>query len=431
MNIYDKIKSLRERKTINQKTKTMLMASVLGTAPVMAQTMSDAKQDIVSTSVTQTISSQAKQYFQIKEVPSLAVMRRQNYAEYHSDIDAIVYNRFKVTNADKYEQKQIDAHNAMCYSTEIENHEQQHRAFHLAGISAKIEDGSCVLAPADIIRANILEELLCRKAENKNRPMSEVINNFKNDGHEQQYIDNSLSAIKNTSILSALVAEENYPERIEKKFNEVKTKHIDDNHYAQLYTSDDGKYQVWELYHNDGFIVKDSTIMDKSPVKLKTLLDKNGNEVKNQEGKSIYAQAYTYNSSSWVVGFVIDNIDKEVQGYNFTKAKNNFNNLCQEYMDFVKLSPEDRDVLMGYINTDLEYLSQHNQNNNEIADIKEMYKGVTLEEQQKKHKENYQAKMEINRQNAQKEKIPNLIPVDSPSASKSGKINTTAFYIGR
>ena len=154
MNIYDKIKSLRERK------KTVLMAAVFGTAPVMAQTMSDTNQDINSTAVTQTISTQAKQYFQIKEVPSLTAMRMQNYAEYHSDIDAIIYNQFKVANADKYEQKQIVAHNAMCYSPEIENHEQQHRAFHLAGISTKIEDGSCVLAPADIIRANILEELL-------------------------------------------------------------------------------------------------------------------------------------------------------------------------------------------------------------------------------------------------------------------------------
>ena len=214
--IYDKIKSLRKRKKINQKTKTLLMASVFGTAPVMAQTISDSAQDITSIAITQTISSQAKQYFQIKEVSSLAVMRMQNYAEYHSDIDAIVYNQFKVTNADKYEQKQIDAHNAMCYSPEIEAHEQLHRAFYLAGISSKIEDGSSVLTPADIIRINILEELLCRKAENKKRPMSEVINNLKNDGHEQQYIDNSLSAIKNTSILSALIAEENCPETIKK-----------------------------------------------------------------------------------------------------------------------------------------------------------------------------------------------------------------------
>jgi len=424
MSIQDKIKALRERK------KTVLMAAVFGTAPIMAQTMSDAKQDIVSTSVTQTISSQAKQYHKIVEIYSLDEMYKANRAEYHADIDAIVYSQFRMKDADKNEKRIINAYNAGSYSAEHEAHEQQHRAFHLAGISTQIKDGSCVLTPADVVRANILEEILCKKAENKNRPMSEIITEFKQDGHEKFYTEHYRSETKKTSILSALIAEDKCPEKINKDFEEItKYKHIDDNHYASLCVSTDKKYQVWELFHNDGYIVRDSNIINKSPVKIGTLLDKDGNEVKKQNGDIIHTQPIM-RSNGYIVGFSMDNIDKETQGYEFTKARSNFNNLCQEYMDFVNLNQDDRMSLMNYINTDLD-LSNYNQSDYEISEIKEMYKGITLEEQQAKHKNNYQSVAELNKQKAVQEKLPNLIPVDSPSASKSGKINTTAFYQGK
>ena len=132
-----------------------------------------------------------------------------------------------------------------------------------------------------------------------------------------------------------------------------------------------------------------------------------------------------------VVKHVFKNIDKETQGYDFTKSQNNFNNLCQEYMDFVKLSSEDRTSLTNYINNDLAYLSQYNQSDNEIAEIKEMYKGVSLEEQQAKHKNNYKEKIMMLEQRAQQEMRNSLILVSSPSNLKSSKINTTAFYRGR
>ena len=373
MDISNKIKALRNKSSNNQKAKTLLMATILGTSPVLSQATPEAERDTTSTTITQNINSQAKQYHKIVEVSSLTAMRMQNYAEYHPDIDAIVYNQFKVTNADKYQQRQIDNHNVMCYSPEIENHELQHRAFHLAGISTKVEDGSCILSSSDVIRAKILEELLCKKAENKNRPMSEVIADFKQDGHEEYYVGHYLSETKNTSILSALIAEEKCPETIKKAFEQATDyKTIDENHFAGLHISADGKYQVWEILTNRSEFARDSSLVDKSPVKIGVLLDKDGNEVKTPDGNNIKAEPILTRNGQYVQGYSFPNIDKETQGYEFTKAQNNFNNLCQEYMTCAELSSEDRTALMNYINTDLAYLSQYNQSDFEIAEIKEM-----------------------------------------------------------
>ncbi len=433
MNISNKITELYKKAANNQKAKTILMSAVVGvSSPVFSQTPQQTKQDIASSTITQTITTQAKHYHRIVNITSVRQMNDYNAAEYNQLFDGIVYTQFHMENADDNAKLEIDKKNKYNYSAQIEAHEQQHRAFHVAGISTKVDDGSCILSSADVIKSKILEELLCKKAENPNRPMSEVINDFNRAGHDNYYARHYQNDAKRISILSIMQAEEKCPDKIYKSFNETtQYKIIDENHYASLYKSADNKYQVWEVFHNDGYLTQDNSVIEKAPVNVRTLLDKDGNEVTNQDGNIIEARACLRIGSNYIDGFLIDNIDKETQGYDFSKSQNNFNNLCQEYMDFVKLSPEDRISLTNYINNDLAYLSQYNQSDNEIAEIKEIYKGVTLEEQQAKHKQNYQENMRVWEQKAQQKMENNLIPVSAPSDTKGNKTNTTAFYRGR
>ena len=73
-------------------------------------------------------------------------------------------------------------------------------------------------------------------------------------------------------------------------------------------------------------------------------------------------------------------------------------------------------------------LSSYNQSDKQIAEIKNMYKHTTLEDQQIKHKNNYITNLKTLTEKSQQELLSDLLPVSSSSKSNQGLINTTAFY---
>lgn len=448
MNAKERINEALKKLNSSQTVKNVIMASALGTLSVgstQAETVSQDR-DTVNTSVSVTNTNAVKQYHRIVNVNSLDEIRiaRRAAAEYNQYLDAIIYTQYQMEDANKFERSQIEAINASNYSVSSEDHEKLHRR--LSPISQKAYDGSCILKVSDRIRTKIMEEVCCLKDEDGLPSIMDAIQRFKEKGREDFYAGyyGENQGERSGSILTAMIAEDKVPEKInlgfERPLKKPIYKEVDINgqkYVAWLYVSMDKKYQTWGLHDGEDHPVTKTDILSQSPVAIGVMTTLDGKEVKMPGGKTVQAQYVNeaqISTGGWAgySNFAVDNFDGRQEGYDFSQAEKNFDGICQEYARAVGLNQAEAKALKEYV-LGITVLNAYDMSNKEIKEIRDNYKGTPMESLIAKQKNNFEESMSVAREKFVKDELPYLVEVQSPammiSQNDAKSIKTDAFRI--
>lgn len=420
------IKKISQNRTI----KKLVMAgaiSSLSFGTLQAQT-DDAFQDRDSGAKTENAVSEnaARQYKRTVRVNSLDEIRFANRpaAEYNSLIDAVIYTQYQMDDANKFERDQIQRINADNYSVNTEAHELLHRK--LASISQKTYNGDCIVTVSDRIRSKIMEEICALKAEEGLPSIADAIQRFKELKRDEYYSSHygETAGERINSNLIAKIAEDRTPEKINQGFersNAYQSVWINDREYtAWLYKSLDKKYQTWALHGADDRCVTDAAVLAQSSLTVGRLCTADGKEVKTADGKPVTA-AYAGEAQNQYGGwdgysfFKVDNFENRTQGYDFGKAKQNFAGICAEYAAAVGLNPTEAQTLRQYV-SEMQHLNAYDLSDNEIGQIRENYKDISLSELIQRQKKSYEQIVSQNREEFVNTELPHLEEVSSPSA---------------
>lgn len=445
MNAKERINEALKKLNSSQTVKNVIMAGACGALSVgttQAETVTQ-DQDTVNTSVSVTNTNAVKQYHRIVNVNSLDEIRiaRRAAAEYNQYLDAIIYTQYQMEDANKFERSQIEAINASNYSVSSEDHEKLHRR--LSPISQKAYDGSCILKVSDRIRTKIMEEVCCLKDEDGLPSIMDAIQRFKEKGREDFYAGyyGENQGERSGSILTAMIAEDKVPEKINLGFersNRYKPVKIGEQEYlASLYVSLDKKYQTWLLHDTDDNAVRSAEIAAQSPIAIGVMTTLDGKEVKMPGGKTVqtqYINEAQINTGGWAgySNLAVDNFDGRQEGYDFSQAEKNFDNICQEYARAVGLNQTEAKALKEYV-LGITALDAYDMSNKEIKEIRDNYKGTPMETLIAKQKNNFEESMSITREKFIKDELPYLVEVQSPtmliSQNDAKSIKTDAFKI--
>lgn len=442
MDIQEKIKSLKKRLGL---TAALALASSVSYA---GNTQSP-DNNPADTPIGQTIDqnnekSQIKQYKRIIHINSLDEIRLGDHpaAQYNPLANAIIYTQYQMENADKFERDQIKYTNNDNYSVKNEDHELFHHK--MSSITQKLYDGSCIVTISDRIRCHIIEEICCLKAEEKLPSIADAIKRFKELKRDEYYSGHygEADGRRIGSILIAMTAKEKTPEQIVmgfKRSDTYKVEQINGQEYiANLYTSLDNKVQTWALHDSEDRIVRSPEIVSQSKQTIGMLYTNDGKEIKLADNKTA-TTAYERESVNGYGGwngysvFKVSNFDQRTQGYDFSQAKQNFNNICQEYAEVAGLSTTEMDTLKEYV-SQMSHFNTYDLQNHEIKEIKEAYKNMSLKELTEKHKKNHEQTIKKGRDDFIKNELPYLIETKSPSSLISPnelnkiKIKTDAFH---
>lgn len=380
--------------------------------------------------------NEVKQYCNFIEIGSLTELNShtRQAACYNQYADAIIYNQYRMADANKFERSQIEAVNNQNYSVNTEEHEKLHRR--LSTIAQKLYDGSCILKISDRIRVKIMEEICCLKSEKRLTSIMDAIQKFQ-DLERNVYYSNHYGETAGKrigSVLIAKIAEEKTPEKIELGFERTyhyKTLQINGQEYiGNLYVSCDKKYKTWALHDLNDKIVTSADILSKSPLAIGVITTADDKDVKMPDGKTVRADYLYWNRNGYDV-FNVDNFDNRKQGYDFHRAQQNFDNICGEYAEATGLTALETQKLKEYVSS-MEGLNAYDLQDSEIKDIRDNYKDVPLQTLANKQKNNYEEMINAARTRFEKEMLPHLVEVQSPSSLTSGtekNIKTDAFII--
>lgn len=386
--------------------------------------------------------NQVKQYCNFIEIGSLEELNSLNRqaACYNQYADAIIYTQYKMSDADKSERSLIEAVNNQNYSVSTEAHEKLHRL--LSPISQKLHDGSCILKVSDRIRVKIMEEICCLKSEKRLTSITDAIQKFK-DLDRITYYSNHYGEIAGErigSVLIAKTAEEKTPEKIDLGFersSHYKPLQINGQEYiGSLYVSRDKKYKTWALHDLNDQVVTSAEILSQSPLAIGVMTTAEGKDVKMPDGKTVradYRCEAKNNHGGWAgyAVFKVDNFENRKQGYDFHTAQQNFDNICGEYANATGLTALEAQTLKEYVSS-MDWLNAYDLQDSEIRDIRDNYKDVPLQTLVNKQKSNYEQLADAARTRFEKETLPHLVEVQSPSSLISGaekSIKTDAFKI--
>lgn len=368
-----------------------------------------------------------KHYKNIVEVNSLdeIYIGQREAAVYNDLIDAVIYTQYKMNGANKTEQDQIDFINNSNYSVNTENHELQHRNFKLKNISSKLYDGSCVMKISDRIRARIMEEVLCCKAQNNYPSIMDAIQDFKTNHKDDTYASHYGEAAgeRSGSVLVGLIAEDKVPEKVSQNFvrtSSFKAVKIGDQEYlANKYVSQDKKYQTYILHNTNDDVVRSPEIIAQSSVAIGTICTVDGKEIKTADGKAIKASyaGEGYNKHGGWAGYAVlavDNVSKKTEGYTFNKAEANFDRICQEYAAAAELTTAEAKALKEFV-TGMTSLNSYDLSDKEIKEIRDNYKDSSFEKEAIKIKANYEEGVALSRDKFIRDQLPHLVEVTPPS----------------
>ena len=334
-----------------------------------------------------------KHYLHIEEIPSLdAIYNSPRPAGKYIDGIGVVYTQYRINNPTDTERQLIDNINKQNYSASVARHEKTHAL--MADVRDKLYDGTLFTTASDRVRAEILAELICFK-EGDQKSAQETIQDFEKK-HLDDYIRNYDSNLG--SIVLALSAEEIIPEttyeifeRSESGWQEIS---IDSTSYCiWQYASEDGKYKTSVLHETAGDEpVVSADILAKSPVEIGILYNADGSAVLSPDGKKIHSfySSWAGDGDKHVLGG-IPNTDKKVQGYSYTKAQENYqtyvNELWNAIDDNTSVTEDDFEAFQTFAAS--QDLSGIGKTDEEIKEIRDTYKNMTLEQEQNKMQQRY------------------------------------------
>lgn len=316
------------------------------------------------------------------------------------EANCIVYNYYiESESMSKQEKSQIKIQNMRNCSESTQNHERNHAQ--LRHILQACENGDMVVKPSDKTKLKILAELCCHKIEQQQSSITNAINDFKStqtrQGSLEKYYSNHYGS-NFGSIQYALSATDKIPEKLAQTFlyQKVRGMEIDgESYFASYYNSDDNKYQMITLSDSHDNPVSSPEIIKKSGLQIYKLMDNQGKIMTDQNNKPIeIQQLYNYGYQELVCA--IPNFDKKAQGYEFTTAENNYQQLVQLIAQNQNLSQEEIDAVSKYL--DGLDLSHQDLDNAKIKEIREVYADSNIDIKQRTK----QAYMEMMEQSAEK-----------------------------
>lgn len=422
-NDINKINALR-RKLRLLATGGFVGLSLFTNSPnAQAENKKDAKDPSKITTV-DNIKPDVKHFLDIIEITSLEEMANYPAATFDPEINGIVYTQFTMPNASESQQAMIDAQNKKYYSVPTKNHEEFHAVIAQKGIRDNLYNGERVVTAADRIRLLLMEEIISKKLQKDYASIVDAIDEFKNNGVADYYVDHYMNAPENKScsILVAMMAEEKCPEQIFKQFvrDDVGQQiEVDGKKFSLMqYKSVDGKFTTSLLLDN-GKVVKNIELLNKLAPSVALLHDAKGEEIKTADGKSakvVYdCEFYNEDEGKWYDIIKIPNINKETQGYSFNKLKQNFTNTVYEYAKVGNLNSSETSAVLNYLQTDFPYLDIYlDMPNDKIKEIKG--EGRNLPDEVNKAKKYYNNLKSLP---ATSDKC--YIPVDPPGNTKNIK----------
>lgn len=230
------------------------------------------------------------------------------------------------------------------------------------------------------------------------------------------------------------------PEKIDLGFersSHYKPLQINGQEYiGSLYVSRDKKYKTWALHDLNDQVVTSAEILSQSPLAIGVMTTAEGKDVKMPDGKTVradYRCEAKNNHGGWAgyAVFKVDNFENRKQGYDFHTAQQNFDNICGEYANATGLTVLEAQTLKEYVSS-MDWLNAYDLQDSEIRDIRDNYKDVPLQTLVNKQKSNYEQLADAARTRFEKETLPHLVEVQSPSSLISGaekSIKTDAFKI--
>ena len=410
MDIKERVKKLKQHLKQQALTAAIITASILpGKAAENNTTAPDTVKSSISVNTEQT-----KHYLNIMFIPSIDALqnRNENIALYNSNANAVIYNIYAMENPTEYERQILEDRARKTYCPEVSNHEKQHQL--LDSIHSKLYDGSAFMLPSDRIRLNLLEEIYALKNEKGYNTIEEALKNF-NSSKTDSYIRHYQS--QTNSIILALSAEEKIPDQVNKEFirtyNDKSVNIAGEEYVVSLYKSADKKYQTLLLHNAQDDIVSSPEITAQCEYPIGILCNEQMKAVKTADGQNASASYLGYNNQSGNYVLSVTNIEKESQGYDFNKAKENYEKLSLEYAAAMGLSSSELKAARSFL--DSLNLSASDPSDDKIASIRQEYAGSTLEAEQHKMAERYnQIKNEENEKFEQELK-KNLYQVPNPS----------------
>ena len=428
MTIKDRINKALNRIQENQKVKQILnygMISLIALSSHGKIQAADTQQDNTNAPKTENVINldTTKHYIRYVDINSVDELRygQHSAAEYIDGI-GIVYTQFRMEDANRSEQNQINMVNSHNYSVETEEHENLHRQ--LSNIHQKIYDGSCVLKISDQIRIQMMEEICALKAEKGYSSIQDAIDQFKNQKRDQYYsrIYGQEIGKRWCTTLIARLAEEKIPEKVALGFDrtrQYKPMQINGQDYlANLYTSRDKKYQTWMLHDSKDEFVTSPEILSQCNLPIGVLCTSDGEEVKMPDGKKAMA-SYAYEADNGYGGwggysyFAVDNADNIKQGYDFSKLDQNFKSIFEEYATTINLNNTEKETLQKYLLEETQNLNAYDMSDKEIKEVKESYHDYSLSQLQNMQKNHYKASLD----KSIKQNMEGLTEVEAPSKS--------------
>ncbi len=408
MSIFDRLVGFHEKKMHSDRGRRLRMTSAvaaaalnIGVSYAKEAPTSDEVQTPVETYINveaenrvaqmTTLKPRAEIFYNIHEVSNIenaqAYIYNNELAYYDDGANAIVINQILIKDKDKEAKEFEQTTNIKNRSDGIKEHEDGHR------ILSSFRNELYPMTINDQLRFHLFEEVLQMKNENQDMSMSETIKKFKSN-RQFAYIRHYENEITSTMLLAA-TAQEYYPETVGRQFSyqyvdgfdvELAGKQYKIQNY--LNSSDQVSFNCM-FDAQTGQRVTDSNILALSKIPMNTLLDKDGNAIKDESGEVIKINQDVKIDSDCMVSLKNKGIFDEIR-YDVSQAKENFNQLTQIYAQVNGISGDDYNLLMRYVNDIIgqEPIEQaygyDTRTYEKIREIKQMYPNLNYQEEYEK-----------------------------------------------
>ena len=338
-----------------------------------------------------TLKPRAEIFYNIREVSNIenaqAYIYNNELAYYDDGANAIVINQILIKDKNKEAKEFEQKTNLKNRSDGIKEHEDGHR------ILSSFRKELYPMTVNDQLRFHLFEEVLQMKNENQDMSMSETIKKFKSN-RQFAYIRHYENEITSTILLAAS-AQEYYPETTSRQFSyqyidgydvELAGKQYKIQNY--LNSSDQVSFNCM-FDAQTGQRVTDSNILALSKIPMNTLLDKDGNAIKDESGEVIKINQDVKIDRDCVVSLKNKGIFDDIR-YDVSQAKENYNQLTQIYAQVNGISGDDYNLLMRYVNDIIgqEPIEQaygyDTRTYEKIREIKQMYPNLNYQEEYEK-----------------------------------------------
>lgn len=413
MSIFDRLVGFHEKKMHSDRGRRLRMTSAVAAAALnivvssaKEAPTSDEAQTPVETyinveaenSVAQmtTLKPRAEIFYNIHEVSNIENAQAYQYnnelAYYDDGANAIVINQILIKDKNKEAKEYEQQYNLKSRSNDIKRHEDGHR------ILSSFRKELYPMTIRDQLRFHLFEEVLQMKNENQDMSMSETIKKFKS-GRQFKYIRHYENEITSTMLLTAS-AKEYYPETVNRQFlyqytDGYKVQLVDKEYKIQNYLNSSAQVSFNCMFDaQTGQRITDENVLALSKIPMNTLLDKDGNAIKDESGEVIKINQDVKIDSDCMVSLKNKGIFDEIR-YDVSQAKENFNQLTQIYAQINGISGDDYNLLMRYVNDTIgqEPIEQaygyDTRTYEKIREIKQMYPNLNYQEEYEKLDKNF------------------------------------------